>query len=281
MHIGMIDGYLILEHRQGRKFLTYMSSNSKIRQDREEREARLKRIREARKRRHRRMFFRTFIIVLVLVCAAGGLAYKAMNKNGSGSAKAKTSAASTKKTYDDPAANEYKSKVDKNKDGIDDQTEILQGALKYVKTKPHYQSEYYSGGWPTDGNGVCTDVVNYALLNAGYNMHTLMNKDIEKHPSWYTSISTPDPNIDFRRVENLYVYLKHHAKSLTTNIHDTSQWQGGDIVVFKEHVGVVSAKRDKDGVAYIIHNGKPNQKSYIQDILPKKEKQIIGHFRIS
>lgn len=258
-----------------------MSSNSKVKKDREEREARLKRIRQARKKRHRRMFIRTLVIVLVLVGAAGGLAHKAMEKSGSGTAKAKTSTASAKKKYNDPAANEYKSKVDKNHDGIDDQTEILQGALKYVKTKPHYQSEYYQGGWPTDGNGVCTDVVNYALLNAGYNMHTLVNRDIEKHPGWYTSVSVPDSNIDFRRVENLYVYLKHHAKSLTTNIHDTDQWQGGDIVVFKEHIGVVSAKRDKKGIAYIIHNGKPTQKSYIQDILPKKEKEIIGHFRIS
>ncbi|MGN1381547.1 MAG: DUF1287 domain-containing protein [Eubacterium sp.] len=256
-----------------------MSSNSKIKQDREEREARLKRIRQARKKRHRRMFIRTLVIVLLLAGAAGGLAHKALNRSASSSAK--TSTTSAKKTCNDPAANEYKSKVDKNKDGIDDQTEILQGALKYVKTKPHYQSEYYQGGWPTDGNGVCTDVVNYALLNAGYNMHTLVSKDIEKHPGWYTTVSVPDPNIDFRRVENLYAYLKHHAKSLTTNIHDTDQWQGGDIVVFKEHIGVVSAKRDKNGIAYIIHNGKPTQKSYIQDILPKKEKEIIGHFRIS
>ncbi len=254
---------------------------SKIKKDRKEREDRLQRIRTARKRRHRRMLIRTLLVALLLGTAAGGLAHKVMTSAGSSGGNIRHTSASSKRSYNDPSANEYKSKVDKNNDGVDDQTEILQGALKYVKTNPKYKSEYYQGGWPTDEYGVCTDVVNYALLNAGYNMHTLVNKDVEKHPGWYTSISVPDSNIDFRRVENLYVYFKHHAKSLTTDIHDTDQWQGGDIVVFKEHIGVVSAKRDKNGIAYIIHNGKPNQKSYIQDILPKKEKEIIGHFRIS
>lgn len=257
------------------------SNISKIRKDREQREARLERIHQARKKRHRRMIIRTVLVVMILCAAAGMLTHKLASSSDGSGANAKSTSASAKKSYDDPAANEYKSKVDKNKDGVDDQTEILRGALKYVKTNPKYKSEYYQGGWPTDGYGVCTDVVNYALLNAGYNMHTLLNADVAKHPKWYTSITVPDSNIDFRRVENLYVYLKHHAKSLTTDIHDTDQWQGGDIVVFKEHIGVVSAKRDKNGITYIIHNGKPDQKSYIQDILPKKEKEIIGHFRIS
>ncbi len=255
-----------------------MSANDKIQKDREEREARLKRIRQVRNKRHAKRAGRVLAIVLVICAAVGGLALAMDRPSNTATSVKKTAAA---KTYDDPAANEYKSKVDKNNDGVDDQTEILRGALKYVATNPKYKSEYYSGGWPTDGYGVCTDVVNYALLNAGYNMHTLVSKDIEEHPSWYTSVTYPDSNIDFRRVENLYVYLKHHAKSLTTDINKTDQWQGGDIVVFKEHIGVVSAKRDKDGITYIIHNGKPNQKGYIQDILPKKEKEIIGHFRIS
>lgn len=41
-----------------------------------------------------------------------------------------------------------------------------------------------------------------------------------------------DKNIDFRRVRNLNVFFLYHAKVLTTDISDISQWQGGDIVVF-------------------------------------------------
>lgn len=224
-------------------------------------------------------FARGILLLIVLVLAVSVIAVRAGNKEKEVEKTAKTTR--KVKTFDDPAANEYKSKVDHNGDGVDDQTAILHGALAYVKTKPRYVSRYYRGGWPTDDCGVCTDVVNYGLKNAGYNMRTLLNADVKKHPGWYKDIRVQDEDIDFRRVENLYVYFKHHAKSITTDIHKTKEWQGGDIVVFKEHIGVVSAKRDKNGITYIIHHGKPKQKGYIQDILPKKENEIIGHFRVS
>ena len=44
-------------------------------------------------------------------------------------------------------------------------------------------------------------------------------------------------NIDFRRVKNLKIYFEHTAISLTTDVNDIEQWQGGDIVVFKNHIG--------------------------------------------
>lgn len=39
-----------------------------------------------------------------------------------------------------------RSSMDKDKDGIDDQTDILQGALNYVNSNPKYKSKYYDGG---------------------------------------------------------------------------------------------------------------------------------------
>ena len=62
------------------------------------------------------------------------------------------------------------SSVDKDNDGIDDQTDILQGALDYVASRPKYKSKYYRTGYPNDGYGVCTDVVAFALKNAGYDL---------------------------------------------------------------------------------------------------------------
>ena len=62
----------------------------------------------------------------------------------------------------------YVSPHDTDGDGIDDQTDILASARAYVETRPAYGSAYYEGGWPDDGRGVCTDVVAYALLGAGF-----------------------------------------------------------------------------------------------------------------
>ena len=37
----------------------------------------------------------------------------------------------------------YISDIDKDNDGIDDQTDILNNARAYIKTKPKYKSKYY------------------------------------------------------------------------------------------------------------------------------------------
>ena len=171
------------------------------------------------------------------------------------------------------------SSVDRDGDGIDDQTDILQGVREYIATQPKYQSRYYASGYPDDGYGVCTDVVAYGLRNAGYDLQLLVDQDIRSHPEDY-NIQTPDQNIDFRRVRNLKVYFAHTAIPLTTDIYDIDQWQGGDIVIFENHIGVVSDHRNNQGVAYVIHHATPWQESYEQDILEHRD-DIVGHYRIS
>ena len=171
------------------------------------------------------------------------------------------------------------SSEDKDGDGIDDQTDILQGALAYVSTHPKYKSRYYQTGYPDDGYGVCTDVVAYALKNAGYDLMELVAQDIENNPDGY-DIDQPDQNIDFRRVRNLKVYFADTAIPLTTELTESEQWQGGDIVIFESHIGIVSDRKNADGVPYVIHHNDPFQKNYEQDILQSRE-DIVGHYRIS
>ena len=171
------------------------------------------------------------------------------------------------------------SSVDKDNDGIDDQTDILQGALDYVASRPKYKSKYYRTGYPNDGYGVCTDVVAFALKNAGYDLMTLVQQDIEANPADY-DIDEPDQNIDFRRVKNLRVYFSHSAISLTTDISEIEEWQGGDIVVFKNHIGIVSDRRNENGVPYVIHHNDPWQRTYEEDILEDRE-DIVGHYRVA
>ena len=171
------------------------------------------------------------------------------------------------------------STADADGDGVDDQLDILNSALAYVSTHPKYKSRYYKTGYPDDGYGVCTDVAAYALKNAGYDLQALVDADIWEHPEEY-GIAVPDKNIDFRRVRNLKVFFFRNAIKLTTNVSETEQWQGGDIVIFERHIGIVSDRRNKNGVPYVIHHNDPWQTAYEQDILEKRT-DIVGHYRIS
>jgi uncharacterized protein len=171
-------------------------------------------------------------------------------------------------------------------DGIDDLTDIVKGARMEIKNKTTYKSAYYAGGYPPEDEGVCTDVVWRALKNAGIILKDAMDEDIKKAHDQYSWIKPIDPNIDFRRVPNQHTYFMRNAVSLTTevipyDIENLSQWQPGDIVTLKDggHVAIISDKRRKDGVPYIIHNASTVPKE--QNLLGRwyEEGRIIGHFR--
>ena len=184
-----------------------------------------------------------------------------------------------KYTNEDFDIEQYISDVDIDGDGIDDQTDILNNVRKYIETKPKYKSKYYETGYPNDEYGVCTDVVAFGLKDAGYDLMELVNEDIQTNKEKY-NIEVIDKNIDFRRVKNLQVYFENNAISLTTDITDIKEWQGGDIVIFKNHIGIVSDKRNKKGITFIIHHANPFQKYYEEDILEYMD-DIVGHYRIS
>ena len=184
-----------------------------------------------------------------------------------------------KYTNEDFNIKTYISKTDKDNDGIDDQTDILNNVRNYIKTNPKYKSKYYATGYPNDEYGVCTDVVAFGLKGAGYDLMNLVNEHIKSNRNLY-DIDVIDKNIDFRRVQNLKVYLDNNAIVLTNDINKIKEWQGGDIVVFKNHIGIVSDKRNKKGIPFIIHHANPYQRYYEEDILEYRN-DIIGHYRIS
>lgn len=179
-------------------------------------------------------------------------------------------------TNEDFGIETYKSSVDKDGDGIDDQTDFLQSVRNYIATKPKYKSKYYRTGYPDDGFGVCTDVIAFGLRGAGYDLMELVNADIKANKKMY-QLDVVDKNIDFRRVNNLRIFFERNAKSLTTDLTDIKEWQGGDIIVFKTHIGVVSDKRNWRGIPFIIHNGGLR---FEEDILEYRT-DIVGHFRMS
>ena len=173
----------------------------------------------------------------------------------------------------------YKSNIDKDNDGTDDQTDILDNVRKYISTKPKYKSKYYDTGYPNDNYGVCTDVIAFGLKGAGYDLQELVDKDIKLDKDNY-NIDKIDKNIDFRRVRNLKVYFKNNTISLTTDINDISNWQGGDIVIFKKHIGIISDKRNEKGIPFLIHHANPLQRYYEEDVL-EYYTDIVGHYRVS
>ena len=176
--------------------------------------------------------------------------------------------------------------VDKDNDGVGDLAEFVAGAKAEVKRKPEYRNTYYSGGYPPETEGVCTDVVWRAMQDAGYDLKSLVDRDIRENLSQYPRVNgKPDPNIDFRRVPNLIVFLRRNGKELTKEIkpgdvENLYLWQPGDIVTFDyphEHIAIISDKRRSDGVPYILHNAGPTASE--TDQLQSWPSPITGHFR--
>ncbi|AGF57169.1 hypothetical protein B0P06_004541 [Clostridium saccharoperbutylacetonicum] len=158
------------------------------------------------------------------------------------------------------------SKVDKNQNGIPDPIDIVNSARKEAERKTIYKDAYYVGGYPPDGEGVCTDVIWRGFKGINVSIKDLMDKDIKENIPQYKGINgKADPNIDFRRVLNQDVFFKKNCIQLTTefkenDINNLKEWQPGDIIVFiegYEHIAIISDKRDEDGIPYVIHNSHP------------------------
>ena len=120
------------------------------------------------KQARKRWFAVATVLAMVVVAAACGLALIATGNVGI------TSAVRPADRYG-AVVPAYQSPGDRDGDGVDDQSDILESALAYVQTRPRYRSVYYAGGYPDDGRGVCTDVVAFALRGAGFDLRALMD----------------------------------------------------------------------------------------------------------
>ena len=168
------------------------------------------------------------------------------------------------------------SSVDFDNDDIDDYSDFLLGARQDAENHPTYISKYYADSYPPDSEGVCTDVIWRAFKNAGYSLRDMVDNDIKMHPSDYPDIENRDKNIDFRRVNNLRVFFKRNAISLTNDYKKIAEWQAGDIVFLNNnHVGMISDRRNEKGYTYIIHNG--GQLNREEDVITNYK--ITGHYR--
>jgi uncharacterized protein YijF (DUF1287 family) len=97
------------------------------------------------------------------------------------------------------------------------------------------------------------------------------------HPNRY-DIEIPDIDIDFRRVKNLKVYFAGNEEMLTTDLQDTAAWHAGDLVLFDNHIGMVSDRHNADGIPYIIHHQSFFQLRYEEDYLSSHQPTM--HIRV-
>ena len=177
-----------------------------------------------------------------------------------------------------------KSTSDYNHNGIDDTTDILNGAKQDAANRPRYRNKSYPDGYPPAAEGVCTDIVWRAFLRAGYILKDMVAADIAQNPERYPHIVTPNPNGDFRQVRTLKLFFDAHARSLTTDLTQIAQWQAGDIVVFGEnysHIGILSDKRNQAGIPYLLHHSGKGQIRHEENILAVGQTwaQVVAHYR--
>lgn len=171
------------------------------------------------------------------------------------------------------------SRVDFNGNGRDDYRDLLLGARKDAENLPHYNGAYFDGGYPPDHIGVCTDLVWRAFREAGYSLKDMVDADIARRSDVYGEAATHDRNIDFRRVTVLRVFFDSYALRLTDDLTEIDQWQPGDIVIFgkSEHIGIVSDRRNDDGIPLLIHNS--GQLLREEDVLGRTKLPLTGHYR--
>lgn len=174
---------------------------------------------------------------------------------------------------------DFRSSIDKDQDGVDDANGIIQTVRDYIATDPIYKSVYYGGGYPNDGYGVCTDVVAFGLLGAGYDLMHLVDTHVRNNRDLY-DIEYVDANIDFRRVNNLLIFFRHNFIELTVDPTAISEWKPGDIIVMDGHVGIVSDKRTAKGIPLVIHHTEKDPHIREENLIETRD-DIVAHFRVS
>lgn len=167
---------------------------------------------------------------------------------------------------------------------------LVESARRQIGVVTRYDVGYYQGGYPPDNSGACTDVIERALRDNGYNLKEKVDKDMEKHPERYPFSS--DPNINFRRVKNVKIFFDNYAEKIPTctnkECFEKGYWQPGDIVTFDQipgslwYIAIISNKtiQEADGISVplLIHNY--GRGVVEDDLLLSWPAPITGHYRV-
>ena len=82
---------------------------------------------------------------------------------------------------------------------------------------------------------------------------------------------------------NTIVVLICYAEVLPTSLEKLETFQPGDIVTFdgSEHIAMISDKRNKNGIPYLIQNSDEEQTEKEEDVLEETPMKITGHYRFT
>jgi hypothetical protein len=154
-----------------------------------------------------------------------------------------------------------------------------------VRYDPAYVRIAYPGGDVPADTGVCTDEVIRAYRAVGIDLQKEVHEDMvanfSAYPSkWRWQRTSPDANIDHRRVPNLMVFFSRKGENLP--ITDRAEdYAPGDLVTWdlghgQTHIGMVVDRRALFTHRYmIVHNIGEGPK--LEDVLFNWK--IIGHYR--
>ena len=165
--------------------------------------------------------------------------------------------------------------------------QLADSTLVLTKQKVHYDPAYFRIDYPNgdvpSNKGVCTDVVIRGYRKLGIDLqkevHEDMKANFDKYPKKWGR-STPDKNIDHRRVLNLMTFFSRHG-TVKKISQDPNDYQPGDIVCWNlggeiTHIGIVVKKKSPDSQRHlVVHNIGAGQ--VLEDCLFRFK--IIGHFR--
>ena len=84
------------------------------------------------------------------------------------------------------------SSADADGDLIDDYTDVMLAARRYIRSQPEYVSDYFAGGYPPEGQGVCADVIWRALKEAGYDLKAMLDEDVEQAAKEAAAVALAD-----------------------------------------------------------------------------------------
>lgn len=191
--------------------------------------------------------------------------------------------------------------TDADNDGINDQEDIMMGAKKQlikpatnIFTLESDEPNYYAGGDPPSDIAISTDIIARAFLEAGFILKEMVDEDIsnnfDKYPlkkNW--GQTSTDPNIDYRRIQNLEIFFIRNGLSLGTvfsksDTENLESWYPGDVLFldmdgdgFADCAAIISDNTTRDGVPKVIYNYIQPGYTVEKDILGKV--MISGHYR--
>lgn len=141
------------------------------------------------------------------------------------------------------------SKVDYNRNGIDDYSDFLLGAKKRINKSEEYEN-------------LIIKVFKYA----GYNLEKMVD-------NYFSDIDLEKNKND--RISLYKSFINDNAVKVEIDYKRIAEFQPGDFVFLQDGIGILSDKRNRDGLSFVItiENGKVVEKDNLKDL------KISGHYR--